>query len=123
MAEEELIDRQLLECTSGRSNKFYDVTLVKVGRKYILRARWGKRQGDWRDRDQWKHSGGQYQDKGEHSSLPAANRDFNDLVRSKKRKGYQETDYPKPKKEKKPAKPKEKTLEEASLERFGMLEF
>ena len=68
---------------------------------------------------------GQYQDKGEHTSLPAATRAFNDVIRAKKRKGYKETDYPKPKKEKKPKKQEsqEKTMDEASLERFSMLEF
>lgn len=119
----EIVEKKLMECTSKSSNKFYEVTLSKEGNTYTVMARWGSRKGTYRNKDLWKTEGGQFMRKYEGDSLPMARREFNKVVRSKTSKGYKEIKAPESKKPVEPKKPKIKTLEEASLERFSDLEF
>lgn len=125
MSEKEVLDKTLMECTSGSSNKFYEVTLLKeeIENKifFTLMARWGSRKGVHRNKNMWKTEGGQFQQKYRGLGFATAKRKMRELIRSKTQKGYKKVKIPIPKTKKK--EKKEKTLEETSLERFRMLDF
>ena len=113
--------KTLLECTTGGSNKFYEVRVIyrQSTSQYDVVARWGKRTGLWRT------AGGSTQVKNTTTFVESAMQEHDRLVRSKIDKRYTIVDTKK-KKETKPAAPakkKEKELEDESLKRFGMLEF
>ena len=115
----ELIQKTLLELVSPSNNKFYEMTIMyhrdrPVTERFTIETRWGKRLGDW------KHAeaiGTRKRFKACRTQRNAENL-MNEQLRGKKRKGYVEV---KIRKKKKVTIPEDKTLEEASLERFSLM--
>lgn len=119
MSEPEILKQVLLECTEGRRNKFYELTLWFLGdteKGYAIESRWGSR------KDNWKYDSSV----GSHKRLRHAkyqrtlDKFFDDQIRSKTNRSnqpYRKVDKSKPKK----VESATPTIEEASLERFGAM--
>ena len=118
----EIIERTLMECTSGGSNKFYEVTLSKVNETYLVTARWGRKGGTQLNRDLWKTKGGQIRTKYQANQIYPIRARYNQIIRDKKSRGYREVVVPEPTIEE-TRKREEETSNKISLERFSMLEF
>ena len=106
-------DITCLECTSGNSNKFYNVETYQNDKsQFVVRCHWGR-----------IGTKGQYQDKGIYHSQVRADSARASLIRQKQSKGYKKVTKSQAKSSPGKGKAQDKpvTKKEVSLDRFSDL--